>query len=144
MDDVKSAALRLVLGKRRTEKEVTEALIKKGYQEDEAEEASAYFRENGYINHADYARRFSHDAALIKGFGPQRISRELSMRGIEEEYIDTALAEIEFDILTPMESRFGSGVRTEKELQHIYNHFLRKGFAPSVIRKAMDALFTYE
>jgi len=144
MDDVKSAALRLVLGKRRTEQEVTQALIKKGYQAEQAAEASAYFRMNGYIDHADYARRFSHDAALIKGFGPQRIIRELSLRGIEEEYIDTALAEIEFDIRTPMESRFGNGVRTKKELLRIYNHFLRKGFAPAVIRKAMDALYTYE
>ncbi len=144
MDDVKSAALRLVLSKRRTEKEVSEALVRKGFAPDDAQEAAAYYRQNGYIDHADYARRFAHDAAAIKGFGPQRIKRDLSMRGVEEEYIDAALSEIEFDVYTPMENRFGRGARTEKELGRIYQHFCRKGFAPSAIRKAMDALYTYE
>ncbi len=144
MQSAKSVALRLVLTKKRTEKEVREALVKKGFPLQEAEEAASYYRENGYIDHADYARRFAHDCAYIKGFGPQRISRELALRGVEEEYIDTAIDAISFELESSMESRFGNGIRTEKERAKIYGYYLRKGFAPSAIFKAMDALYTYE
>ncbi len=144
MNDVKAAALRLVLGKRRTEKEVAEALIKKGYMPEEAEDAAAYYRRGGYIDHADYARRFAIDAANLKGHGPDRITRELLVRGVEPEYIEEAVSAISFDILTPMEARFGSGPRPMKEINRIYQYFCRRGFAPSTIRKAMDALYTYE
>jgi len=144
MTDVKSAALRLVLSKRRTEKEVVNSLVQKGYAPPDAEEAAAYYRSEGYIDHADYARRFAHDAAVLKGHGPQRIARALSERGVEEEYILDALSAIEFDIETPMEARFGKGSRSLKEINRIFQYFSRRGFASSAIRRAMDALYTYE
>ena len=144
MEEAKSAALRVILSKRRTEKEVAEALIKKGFSTEDANAAASYYRENGFIDHVDYARRFAHDAANIKGFGPERIRRTLITRGIEEELIDAALSEIEFDIETPMEARFGKGARPPKELSRIFQHFYRKGFASHAIQKAMDALYTYE
>lgn len=142
-DDAKSAALRLVLARRRTEKEVYTALLEKGFPSGDAEEAAAYYRENGYIDHEDYARRFAHDASCIKGYGPERIRRDLSMRGVESHIIDDALSLLTFDIEAPMEKRFGSGAKTEKELAQIYGYFLRKGFNPGEIKKAMDALYTY-
>ncbi len=141
--DAKSAALRLVLSKRRTEKEVYAALLEKGFPSEEAEEAASYYRENGYIDHEDFARRFAHDAALIKGYGPERIRRDLSMRGVEDCFIENALSLLTFDILAPMEKRFGRGAKTEKEHAQIYGYFLRKGFDPGDIKKAMDALYTY-
>lgn len=144
MEEAKSAALRVILGKRRTEKEVRDTLIKKGFSPEDAEEAASYYRETGFIDHADYARRYAHDAANIKGFGPQRIRHTLLSRGIEESYIEDALSEIAFDIETPMEARFGKGPRSQKELARIFQHFYRKGFASAAVQSAMDALYTYE
>lgn len=144
MSEAKSVALRLVLSRRRTEKEVREALMKKGFSDTEAAEAARYYRENGYIDHADYARRFANDAARLKGFGPFRIARELSMRGVEEADIEKALSALSFDVQTHMSHRFGTGVRTEKERMKIYQYYVRKGFASESIRTAMDALYTYE
>lgn len=144
MEEARSAALRVILGKRRTEKEVQEALVKKGFSPEDAEAAASYYRETGFIDHADYARRFAHDAAYIKGFGPQRIRHTLLSRGIEENYIEDALSGITFDIETPMEARFGKGPRSQKELSRIFQHFYRKGFASGAIQSAMDALYTYE
>lgn len=144
MPDIKEEALRIVLRKKRTEREVTEALIKKGYSEADSANAAAYYRRSGYIDHADYALRFSHDAARLKGHGPIRITRDLTIKGVEPEYIEAALSTISFDIKTPMEARFGCGARPIKEINRIYQYYCRKGFAPSAIRKAMDALYTYE
>ena len=42
MNDVKSEALRLALGKRRTKKQIVEKLIGKGFEPDEAEEAKSW------------------------------------------------------------------------------------------------------
>ena len=144
MGDIKSDALRIVLTRRRTEKQTAEALIKKGYSAEEAWEAAAYYRENGYIDHEDFAARFAHDAAVLKGHGPVRISRDLLERGIEKEIIEATLSEIEFDVAPQMERRFGTGSRTHAEIQKIYQHFMRKGFTSGAIYKALDALYTYE
>lgn len=142
--DAKSVALRLVLTKKRTEKEVTDILIKKGFSEEDAFSAAAYYKQNGYIDHADYAKRFVHDAAFIKGYGPHRIKQALKERGVEDALIDSALLNIEFDLVSPMEKRFGSGCRSEKERFKIFNYFYRKGFASDAIKKAMDVLFENE
>ena len=109
----------------------------------EAEDAASYYRENGYIDHEEYARRFSHDALHLKGHGPERIRRDLLLRGVEPHIIDDALSLLTFDISAPMEKRFGSGAKTEKEYAQIYNYFLRKGYNPGDIKNAMDALYTY-
>lgn len=144
MSDIKSDALRIILSKRRTEKQIVEALIKRGYPEDEAREAVSYYRENGYIDHRDYAVRFAHDAAYIKGFGPIRIARDLTERGVDTVDIDNALSIITFDILSPMERRFGRGEKSYDEIQKIYQHFMRKGFSFTDIKEAVNALYTYE
>ncbi len=144
MKDIKSDALRIVLSRRRTEKQTVEALIKKGYPASEAREVAAYYRENGYIDHKDFAARFSHDAAQLKGHGPERIYRDLRERGIEKEIIESVLSDITFDIIPQMERRFGTGTRTYAEIQKIYQYFLRKGFQSASIQKAVDELYTYE
>lgn len=142
--DVKSKALRLILKKKRTEKEVIALLIKDGFSVEDAQGAALYYREKGYIDHFDYANRFTHDAAIIKGQGPKRISRDLQMKGIEEDIIEEVLSSISFDVYTLMAKRFGAGARSEKERNRIFQHYLRKGFAPSAIKEAMDALYTHE
>lgn len=144
MNEAKSAALKLVLTKRRTEKEVIEKLKNKGFSEEEATSAASYYKETGYIDHREYAMRFVHDAAHIKGFGPLRIRRELLIRGVEENLISDALTSLSFDIKDAMQMKYGEGKKSEKELSHIYQHFARKGFAPEVIRDAIRSLFTYE
>lgn len=144
MSDAKTAALRLILKKRRTEQEVIDALVQKGYPEEDAEEAARHYRREGYIDHLDYAKRYAHDAAVLKGFGPQRISRALLERGVEEEYIEDALSEIRFDITGGMEKRFGSGTLSAKEQNRIFQYYYRRGFSASSIRKAMDELYSYE
>ncbi len=144
MNEAKSAALKLVLTKRRTEKEVVKKLIEKGFSEDDAIFAASYYRETGYIDHREYAFRFVHDAALVKGFGPLRIRRELQIRGVEDNYIEDALSSLSFELTDEMKRKYGEGSRSEKELSHIYQHYIRKGFASENIRDALRALYTYE
>lgn len=142
MSDIYSDALKAALIKRRTEKEVSEILQKKGYGEDEAKEAAAYYREKGYIDHEDFAVRYSHDAAYIKGQGPVRIRRTLKEKGIEDEIIEKALSETKFEIKSLMAKKYGEGVdKTYKEIVKIKNHFYLKGFPMSLIDDAIKELY---
>ncbi len=140
MNDVKSEALRLALGKRRTKKQIVEKLIGKGFEPDEAEEAAEYYREAGYIDHRDYARRFAHDAASIKGYGPDRIRRDLRERGVEDEYTEEALSEIEFDLKSIMQKKFKECEDT-KTMNKIINCFLRRGFSFDEIKNAIREVY---
>ena len=142
VSDIYSDALKAALIKRRTEKEVSDILKRKGYGENEAKEAAAYYREKGYINHEDFAVKYSHDAAYIKGQGPMRIRMTLEEKGIEDEFIENALSETKFEIKSLMAKKYGEDVeKTYKEIVKIKNHFYLKGFPMSLIDDAIKELY---
>lgn len=128
-------ALKIILTKKRTAKQVYEMLLKKEYDEREAAEAVAYYMEKGYIDERDYALRFSKDAANLKGHGSMRIRADLKARGVSDEDIDAAISNIEFDILPLMKKKFPT-CESIKEKQKIVNYFLRRGFTFSEINDA--------
>ena len=128
-------ALKIILTKRRTAKQVYEKLLLKEYSEDEAAEAVEYYKEKGYIDEKDFAGRYARDAANIKGRGAARIRCELKMRGISDEDADEALKDIEFDVASLMIKKFPI-CRDIKEKQKIINHFLRRGFSFGEINDA--------
>ncbi len=140
--DVYSDALKIILAKRRTKKEVYLLLLKKGYEEQDAQNAVEYYEEREYIDDADYARRYAHDAAKIGGKGRNRIERELLEKGVLEEYIFKAFEEIEFDVKEKMHKKFGEGTIDLKTCEKIKNHFLRKGFTYEEINRAVSELYT--
>lgn len=140
MNDIKSEALRLALSKRRTKKQIVEKLISKGFEADEAEDAAEYYREAGYIDHRDFARRFANDSANIKGYGPDRIRRDLRERGVEEEFIEEALSGIEFDIKPIMQKKFKE-CEDQKTMNKIINCFMRRGFSFDEIKNAIREVY---
>ena len=143
MNDVKSEALRLSLQKRRTKKQIVEKLIGKGFSPEESEDAAEYYMEAGYIDHRDYARRFANDAANIKGYGPDRIRRDLKERGVEAEYIDDALEDLEFDLAYLMQKKFKE-CKDTKTMNKIINCFLRRGFPFDEIKSAIKSVYLGE
>lgn len=145
MKDVYSDALKIILAKRRTRKEVTGLLIKKGYDEQDARDAAEYYAEKEYIDEKDYALRFAHDAAKIKGYGAHRIRMQLKEKGVPEEYINEALSQTEFDLQKQIIKKYGdSGKYTFKEKQKIINHFTRKGFSPGRVQEEVNNLYETE
>jgi len=141
--NAKDEALKILLSKKRTAKQITEKLIEKGFNADEAEEAVEYFKEKGYIDESDYARRYVHDAVKIKGHGRMRILRDLKMRGISDEDAQAALDGAEFDVAELMLKKF-SACNSLKEKNRIINHFLRKGFSVSEITEAFNQNYKQE
>ena len=141
MDEkVRGEVLKYVLLSKHTEKQIVEKLIKKGYNEEDVLEAAAYYRELGYIDHADYARRFVSDCVKLKGYGPIRIKNELLRKGVEEDIAESALKGIDYNLPELIKRKFKS-CADEKERQKIINYFIRRGFSYYETADAVKEVF---
>ena len=68
-------ALKILLRKRQSGKQILDKLLAKGFEESQAQEAVSYYKEMGYIDDGDFAKRFAADAIKLKGHGRSRIIR---------------------------------------------------------------------
>lgn len=125
----------------RSEKEIREKILKKGYSETECEEAIAFCREYGYIDDVRFTGHFVHDATEIKKLGKMRIKMELRQKGVSEEIIEEALDEVENErevLALEMERRFGNLDFTDKKVKNkVFGFFARRGYKTQDILYAM-------
>ena len=132
----------------RSEKEIREKILKKGYSMDECEEAVAFCREYGYIDDVRYAAHFVHDAVEIKKWGKGRIRMELKRKGVDEDIINEALESVENekDVLkSEMQKRFGDADFSDPKVKNkAFGYFARRGYKPSDILRAMEVDDIYE
>ena len=96
-----------------TAKEVTDYLLRKGYEAGETEEAVRQLEEYGYIDDLSYAKMYF-EYGFEKGRGRDRIYRELEGKGIPRDLIDTAYGQLE-DIPDEREVAFALAKRIAKE-----------------------------
>jgi regulatory protein len=91
-DDAYELALKALSHKERTESELRSWLAERGVGEAEIEEVIALLAEAGAVDDADFARRYGEDKRVLAGWGPDRIAKALTARGVAREHIDLALA----------------------------------------------------
>ena len=132
----------------RSEKEIREKILRKGYSEQECEEAIAFCREYGYINDERFADHFVHDSVELKKLGKSRIKQEMRLKGIEEEVIEEALSFItdEKEMLkSEINRRFKNLDFTDKKVKNkVFGYFARRGFKTHDILSAMEVEEFYE
>lgn len=142
-------ALRLIEFRDRTEKELREKLVAKGYIEEQIEDTIEFLKNYGYIDDGRYAAHFTQDAINLKKWGKIRIRTELLRKGIDREIVDFAIedafSEIEDDrVLAQMQLRFkDSDFGNIKERTRIFNFFMRRGFTPDEIKGAMNKMSAF-
>ena len=73
---------------------VLDLLRRKGVGEKDAEAVLERLRAERYVDDARYARAFARDKALLAGWGPRKIAYALSLKGIPEDVVQAALAEV--------------------------------------------------
>ncbi|HIR33462.1 MAG TPA: RecX family transcriptional regulator [Candidatus Coprenecus merdigallinarum] len=73
---------------------VLDLLRRKGVGEKDAEAVLERLRADRYVDDARYARAFARDKALLAGWGPRKIAYALSLKGIPEDVVQAALAEV--------------------------------------------------
>lgn len=98
----------------------------KGYSTTLAAQTLEKLRSLQYANDNTFARDWVRSRAESRGYGPLRIDRELSAKGVDEQLIRDALAEI-----------FGRENESEKAKLALKRHFRGEKFdEPKTLRRA--------
>jgi len=103
--------------------------------------------ERGYLDDARFANQFVRDHAASRGWGKERLRKELRRRGVAMAHVESALAEAKDDAALD-DTRAANAVaqkwrRThaardpQRDRQRLYSFLARRGFSPDVIRAAM-------
>ncbi|MBQ8807853.1 MAG: regulatory protein RecX [Clostridia bacterium] len=143
-------ALKLIEFRDRTEKEIRDKLLQKGYDTNETEDEIEFLKNYGYINDMRYAKHFTADAINIKKWGKIRIRAELLKRGIDREITDNTIEDAfeEADderVFAQMQTRFkNSDFSNMKERTRIFNFFMRRGYTSEEIKGAMNKMCSFD
>jgi regulatory protein len=84
-------ALQALGARPRSEREI-DALLSRKFQPEIVRSTCARLREEGLLDDARFARMWAESRARGRGFGPLRIRRELSAKGITSESVEDAVA----------------------------------------------------
>jgi regulatory protein len=142
-NDATRYAFRLLGYRGRSEKELRERLVKKGFSEDAASRTLAYLREAGFINDGALALDLKRQAVGQKKLGYRAARSFMEKRGLPRDLVDSTLGydeDVELEnarnLLDKKRKSIGNYVTT-KERKRLYDYLLRKGFSSSVINKAL-------
>lgn len=136
------AGLRLLEFSFNTKKNLRGKLIRKGFPPEAADEAVAFFSENGYIDESGQAEMLAWELAEKKKYGKNRIKKELFGKGFESEVIRDALENAEIDFpqycAERIEMMGGREIFAEpKSKQKAVAALLRYGYSYDDVREAL-------
>jgi regulatory protein len=126
----------------RTEAEIVDAFLKARVEPELAEEVLGELREGGYVDDAQFARRFVEDRRRLDAWGSDRIERRLGELGVARELVRAALGgdgahdELEAAVAL-LARRFPAPPSTPRERDRLLGVLVRKGYD---LELAYDAL----
>ena len=125
-----NSALNLISKSVKTEKEVSDKLIKKGYLKEIVEEVIEKVKSYGFIDDKNYAERYVSTYKNVKG--KRLIALELKKKGVSEKDYKEILDETD----SQQETAYNLAVKylknkaiDEKTIRKCYNYLLQKGFS---------------
>ncbi len=135
-------AMKLLLYRMRTEKELRGRLEEDGYEPTVIDNAISYCASFGYIDDEKYAENYV--ISMKKRKSKKQMQREMTERGLDSAVIDHAIEAADFDeydILYELVCKKAGSPHQldEKELRRVYGYLARKGFSSSVIWKAIHS-----
>lgn len=133
-------AMKLLLNRMMTEKEMRDRLLQEGFEPDPVEAAIQYCSSFGYLSDERFAENYL--ISMRQKKSGQMIRRELEDRGVADELIEQAFEENPWEesevIDALIRKKAGSPHRMdEKELRRTFAFVARKGFSSSEIWKAI-------
>ena len=147
--DAKQAALDYLAYKPRTEEEVRRKLGQEDVPSPVIEDVIARLYELEYLDDEAYAHDYAHNRFSSKKYGPVRIRRELTERGVDRRLADAAVDELfaEVDVTaaawTHAEKRWPRLAGEDdprRRRQKMYRYLRRRGFTSDTIRPILDEL----
>lgn len=125
-EEAKDKALRLLEFRSHSEKELTEKLKRAGAKEYDIEEILEFCRNYGFVDDRKFALVKARDMKNLKKYGKQRIKSELYSKGIDAQYIEEAISELEDDeeeVLLPLVEKSSGVILKRKILINVYDTF---------------------
>lgn len=142
-EQTKEKALRLLEFRSHSEKEIRDKLIRAGSAPEDIDDTVDFLTEYGFLDDLKYALAKSKDLAAFKKFGRKRIVSELKMLGIAGEYIEEAIAELEFneeETLLPLMEKKLRGDFEKKSVERAIRYFAAKGYKYEDIKGCIETL----
>lgn len=148
-DEIKkaiTAALNLLSFRPRASGELERKLREKGYSPESAEAAVARMHDLGYLNDADFANRWIENRQEHKPRSRRLLQQELRQKGIDNEVIEEAMAEIVIDevadALEIAQKKAGSMQGLDQQTRHrrLSGFLGRRGYGFDVIRKVLEEI----
>ncbi len=148
MGSAHSDALRLLAGRELSAAEIRSRLLDRNHPLAEIDAAIEQLIESGLLDDARVARAYARTALNIKGRGRLRITRELREKGIAEETVTSAIA----DVFGDLDERALVARAIEKKLKgrarpadrtayaRLYQHLIRQGFSPAAVSSELRRL----
>ena len=139
----KNKAFKIINKAEQSEKTLRDKLS--DYDEDIIDIVIEYLKDCKFINDKDFAKRIAHSNSNVSRFGKNKIKQNLYKKGIDKEYIDEAIEDIDEDIefenaLYLAEKRFKSIKNEDKRkvYQKLMQHLTYKGFNYDITKKAIS------
>jgi regulatory protein len=141
-------AYRLLSFRARTEKEITDRLKRREYDEEVIADTVRYLHEQHLLDDADFAARFA--ASRSRTHGDRAITMELRQKGVSADTIKETLAEnadedTEHDtVRTLAVKRVGEhpSDRSPQAKQKLWAFLARRGFGSDVIKRVIAELYS--
>lgn len=127
----------------RSENELRERLIRKGFSEDAVHMTLSYLKDAGFIDDASLAEDLKRQVLGQKMLGYCAARSYMYKRGLTRELVESTLGydeEVEFsNARNLMEKKLKSAGNfpAAKEKKKFYDYLRRKGFSPFVISKVL-------
>ncbi|NLM75167.1 MAG: regulatory protein RecX [Clostridiaceae bacterium] len=141
----RESAVRFLLSRDRSEAEVINKLIYKGFDKDVAKDAAQALKAIGYIDDDRFARRYIAERIRLKSLSKKALRLELKRKGIADEIIDEALSELEIEeeevAFRAARKKFGKyDIRDEKIQLKIMRFLCHRGFSIETGKKVIKYL----
>ena len=137
----RKAASRLLSTRMKTEKQLHQWLLSKGYSEAATQRALEDVKSWGYINDAEYAKAFIEYRLAASKKSWKAILWELRREGVSSDHIDQALENMEPDEdarALAVSARILGTKRDERSLEKLKNALLRYGFPWDSVYAALN------
>lgn len=140
LDKAYDRTLNLISHRPRSEWELRDYMKRKGYDEDVASQTLSRLRKRGYVDDADFARRWVENRRLLKSTSKRRLSQELHQKHISDDIIRHVLEADETDerkVLRELIERKRKQTKYQDNLK-LMQYLSRQGFNYDDIKSALS------
>ena len=138
-DKAYNRALGLLARRPRSEWEMRDYLKRKDYEQTLIDATVTRLRDGGWLNDADFARRWVENRRLLKSISRRRLQQELKAKRVSDDIIAGVLAEDDTDeaqVLQELIIRKRKQTRYQ-EPEKLMAYLLRQGYNYSDIKEAL-------